>query len=595
MCRSTKQLPPSIVTIGNFDGVHLGHQAILKTLVEEAKKSGLLSVVILFEPHPKEFFLKNLAPRRLQGLRDKITLIKKAGVERITCLRFSAKVAKLSPQAFIENILRKQLNAQMLVLGEDFRFGYKRAGDLHTLKAVGFKLIETPTLLHQDEKISSTWVREAVLTNDFNLAETLMGHPYTISGHVVHGNKHGRLLGYPTINMPQKANIAVHGVYAVRVELDGKIYEGVANVGHRPALNPVPYPLLEVYLFNYQDECYGKIARVTFISKIREEQMFENLDALKIQIGKDAQLAQKLLKKNQLEANMPKLNTVHDLVRHAIKQFKAHKVYYGHGTTNAEDEAWWLVLEFLKLPVTERETYSDKEVTKAQQKALLKLINRRAQEKIPVAYLLGEAYLGGLKFYVNEQVLIPRSPIAELIEQRFSPWLKDTETAMNILDLCTGSGCLAILCAHYFPKAQIDASDISEAALEVAQRNINRYHLEAQVKLIKSDVFDDLSQKQYHVIISNPPYVDKVDLTNMPEEYHHEPRLGLAAGEDGLDIVRRILAQAKTHLLPGGLLIVEIGNSQAALAAAYPNLPFTWLEFAYGGEGVFLLHKEDLA
>lgn len=291
---------------------------------------------------------------------------------------------------------------------------------------------------------------------------------------------------------------------------------------------------------------------------------------------------------------MPQLNTIEDFVRYAITQFEQEQAYYGHGTTESEDEAWWLVLGFLKLPLTERERYANTQVTDNEQKALLELIKRRAKDKVPVAYLLNEAYLRGFKFYVNEDVIIPRSPIAELIEKRFSPWLVDDEEYMNILDLCTGSGCLAILCAHYFPHADVDASDISAKALDVAQKNVSHYHLEEQVSLIQSDVFDRLGHKRYQVILSNPPYVDAEDISSMPKEYEHEPHLALAAGKDGLDIVHRILAKASDHLLPGGLLIVEVGNSQAALEAAYPNLPFTWLEFDDGGEGVFLLHKEDL-
>lgn len=287
----------SIVTIGNFDGVHLGHQAILKRLVTEAHEQNLKSVVILFEPHPKEFFMQELAPRRLQNLRDKIRLIKDHGVDYIMCLRFFKQLAELTPDQFMNNILQKKLHAKTLVLGDDFCFGKDRKGNLNTLKAKGFNVITTPTVVHKGRKISSTWVREAILTNDFNLAQQLTSHPYTISGHVVHGSKHGRLLGYPTININLKANIALHGIYAVRVKLDDKIYEGVANVGRRPALNPLIHPLLEVYLFDYNEECYGKIATVTFYTKIREEQMFDNLDALKIQIGEDTRLAKKLLKK----------------------------------------------------------------------------------------------------------------------------------------------------------------------------------------------------------------------------------------------------------------------------------------------------------
>ena len=295
MCLRTKKGPPAAVAIGNFDGVHVGHQAILSALTTAAKKNKLTSIVVLFEPHPKEFFLKAVAPRRLQNLRDKVSLIKSFGIDQVVCLRFSQKMANLTPIEFIKNILQQQLNTKVLVLGEDFRFGKNRSGDINTLQNAGFDIIKTPTTRYQGEKISSTWVREAVLMNDFNLAEQLMQHPYIISGHVVHGNKHGRLLGYPTINIMLKANIALHGIYAVRVKLHDKIYEGVANIGRRPALNPILHPLLEVYIFNYNQECYGAIAEVIFVTKIREEQMFENLEALKTQISEDAKLAQKLL------------------------------------------------------------------------------------------------------------------------------------------------------------------------------------------------------------------------------------------------------------------------------------------------------------
>jgi ribosomal protein L3 glutamine methyltransferase len=288
------------------------------------------------------------------------------------------------------------------------------------------------------------------------------------------------------------------------------------------------------------------------------------------------------------------LKTVKDFVHYAIQQFKQHHVYYGHGTTNAKDEAWWLVLGFLKLPLIEREEFSEKILNPTEQQALLLLIERRAKEKIPVAYLLQEAYLRGYKFYVNKDVLIPRSPIAELIEQRFAPWFPSNKIAHNILDLCTGSACLAILCAYYFKEAQVNASDISPAALRVAEKNIKQHQLEKKLTLIQSDLFVNIPKKRYDIIISNPPYVDAKDLKTMPEEYHHEPRLGLAAGEDGLAIVRRIINQAKEYLTNEGLLIVEVGNSQTALIKAYPQLPFIWLEFEYGGSGVFLLHQKDL-
>jgi riboflavin kinase/FMN adenylyltransferase len=292
-----KKNKTTVVTIGNFDGVHLGHQAIAAAVVAEARKNQAISVVVLFEPHPKEFFLKELAPRRLQGLRDKIKILKNFGIDEVVCLRFNKKFANLTPQEFIKVILRQKLHATTLVLGTDFCFGKNRSGNIATLKEAGFKLIELPTVNYHNAKISSTWLRETILMNDFRLAEKLMNHPYIISGHVIHGNKHGRLLGYPTINLPLKSNIVLHGIYAVHVKLADKIYEGVANVGRRPALNPLPYPLLEVYLFDYHQECYGAIVEVIFITKIREEQNFDTVINLKIQIGKDVELAKKLLMK----------------------------------------------------------------------------------------------------------------------------------------------------------------------------------------------------------------------------------------------------------------------------------------------------------
>jgi len=288
-------LRPSILSIGNFDGVHRGHQAILSSLVAKAKRLGLQSQVLIFEPHPKEFFLGRVAPKRLQNLRAKVTCIRALGVDAVVCCHFSAKVAALSPGAFIKEILKQKLQTEALVLGEDFRFGHQRQGKIATLMAAGLKVETVPAVAYQGRRISSTWVRELILGNHFELAEQLMQHPYMLSGHVVHGAKHGRLLGYPTINLNLTRNMAVHGVYAVRVRLLGRWYDGVANVGHRPALNPTKMPLLEVYLFNYQAECYGALAEVFFVRKLREELKFANLEALKTQIGEDAQLAQKIL------------------------------------------------------------------------------------------------------------------------------------------------------------------------------------------------------------------------------------------------------------------------------------------------------------
>ena len=291
---------------------------------------------------------------------------------------------------------------------------------------------------------------------------------------------------------------------------------------------------------------------------------------------------------------MNELKSIRDFLRYAVTEFEQKGVYCGHGVDNIMDEAWWLLAGALKLPLTERDLFLDARLRADEQTQLMSLIVERAEHKMPTAYLLQEAYLGGLKFYVDQRVLIPRSPIAELIEQRFSPWLSQDEEYMNILDLCTGSACLAILCAYTFPDVSVDALDISIDALDVAEKNRTAHHVEDRVHLFQSDLFNAIAHKQYQVIISNPPYVDAHDLKTMPKEYQHEPGLGLAAGEDGLSVVRRILAEAVNHLLPGGLLIVEVGNSRPALEAAYPELPFTWLEFERGGEGVFLLRREDL-
>ena len=291
----SQALKPSVLSIGNFDGVHQGHQKILAHLVAEAKKLNLQSQVLLFEPHPKEFFLGAVAPKRLQNLRAKVACIKALGVEQIICCHFDEAMAALTPTRFIDEILKQKLHTKALVLGDDFRFGKQRQGKISSLLEAGLSVNTVAAVSYQNRRISSSWLRELILGSHFELAEQLMQHPYTLSGHVVHGAKHGRLLGYPTINLNLTRLMAVHGVYAVRVKLESKHYDGVANVGHRPALNPRNLPLLEVYLFNYQQECYGAIAEVIFVRKLREEQNFANLEALKTQIGEDAQLAQKIL------------------------------------------------------------------------------------------------------------------------------------------------------------------------------------------------------------------------------------------------------------------------------------------------------------
>ena len=273
--------------------------------------------------------------------------------------------------------------------------------------------------------------------------------------------------------------------------------------------------------------------------------------------------------------------------------FDQANLYYGHGTDNAWDEAVALTFSVLKLSYDEDETILTRKLTPSEAAQLLALYQKRIQRRIPVPYLTNEAWFYQLPFYVDERVIIPRSPIGELIEQQFYPWI-DADKITAILDLCCGSACIAIACAHAFPTAKIDAIDLSKDALDVATINVERYQLNDQLRLIESDLFSELSTQRYDIIVSNPPYVDAVDLASMPDEYHHEPKLALAAGENGLALVEKILAKAAHYLTDNGILIVEVGNSAMALEEAYPRVPFTWLEFENGGSGVFLLTKKQL-
>lgn len=289
----------------------------------------------------------------------------------------------------------------------------------------------------------------------------------------------------------------------------------------------------------------------------------------------------------------PELKTIGDYVRYAASSFNEAGLFYGHGTENAWDEAIALILPALHLPQDTNALIFNNNLTKNECEKLMHLINIRIHDRIPVPYLTHQAWFGGLVYYVDERVLIPRSPIAELIEERFEPWVSEEEVH-NILDLCTGSGCIAIACAKAFPNAHIDASDISPAALTVAKINILRHGVEDQVELLTSDLFKNLPQKKYDIIVSNPPYVSHPEMASLPREYTHEPRMGLAAGVDGLDFVSIILKEASNYLSEKGILIVEVGNSEVKLIEKYPQIPFLWLEFSRSDGGVFLLTAEQL-
>ncbi len=286
------------------------------------------------------------------------------------------------------------------------------------------------------------------------------------------------------------------------------------------------------------------------------------------------------------------LKTVRDWLRYAVSRFSEADVYCGHGTDNHWDEAVQLVMQTLWLPMTENVHFVDARLTEKERELVLWRIERRVKERVPVAYLTGEAWFMGLPFHVDERVLIPRSPMAEFLDDEGEPWVNNRPVT-RILDLCTGCGCIGIAAAHQFPDATVDLSDVSGDALEVAQKNIERYGLQDRVHTIESDVFDRI-EGQYDLILTNPPYVDAGDMAGIPEEYRHEPELGLAAGSQGLDVIRRILGEARNHLSEKGLLVAEVGNSQPALEAAFPSLPFTWIAFEHGGHGVFLLEASDL-
>jgi ribosomal protein L3 glutamine methyltransferase len=287
-------------------------------------------------------------------------------------------------------------------------------------------------------------------------------------------------------------------------------------------------------------------------------------------------------------------STLRDLLRFAVSRFNEAGLFFGHGLTSAYDEAVYLILHILHLPLDQLEPFLDARLTAAELRQVLHIIERRALERIPAAYLTKEAWLGDFNFYVDERVIVPRSFIAELLRERLAPWVEEPDGIHSALDLCTGSACLAVLLAYAFGNAMIDATDISQEALQVARKNVSSYNLEHRINLVQSDLFAELPGRRYDLIISNPPYVSAASMAALPEEYHHEPRNALASGADGLEATRTILRGAASHLTDQGLLIVEIGHNRETLERAFPQTPFTWLETSAGDEFVFLLKREQL-
>lgn len=288
------------------------------------------------------------------------------------------------------------------------------------------------------------------------------------------------------------------------------------------------------------------------------------------------------------------LLTLRDLIRYGVSRLNAAHVALGHGSDNAWDETVYLVLHALHLPLDTLEPFLDARVLSEERNRVLELIDRRVTERVPAAYLTNEAWLRGHRFYVDARVIVPRSPIAELLDEGLSPWVQDAQAVDSVLDMCTGSGCLAILSALAFPYAQVDAVDVSPDALEVARRNVDDYGLGDRLALHQSDLFDSLPERQYDVIVCNPPYVNSGSMDVLPQEYRHEPHLALAGGADGMDLVRRILQAAPRYLSENGVLVLEIGHERDFFEAAFPELSPVWLDTEAASDQLLLLTREQL-
>lgn len=288
------------------------------------------------------------------------------------------------------------------------------------------------------------------------------------------------------------------------------------------------------------------------------------------------------------------LLSIRDWLRFTVSRFEEAEIFFGHGTDNSYDEAVWLVMSALHIPLDTIENFLDARITEQERKYISSLIERRITERTPTAYLLQEAWLQGFKFYVDERVIVPRSFIAELLQNDLNPWIEFPEMIESAADICTGSGCLGVLLANSFPNATIDVIDISPDAIDVANINIANYGLQDQITAIESDMFTAIKGRTYDLIISNPPYVDAPSMAQLPTEYQREPQLALGSGHDGLDHTHTILREAAKHLNDNGILIVEIGHNRDALLQAYPEVQFVWLEVSSGDEFVFLLSKNQL-